>query len=71
MHNEYDHIKLLFFSRLTTSTMPKYKLTYFNWRSRGEVARLLFVKNGVEFEEERLRYFSDDLAELNAKQSKY
>ena len=31
--------------------MPRYKLTYFNFRYRAEPARILFFMNGVEFED--------------------
>jgi len=34
--------------------MPSYKLTYFNGRGRGEVARLLFAVAGVEYEDHRV-----------------
>ncbi|XP_066304198.1 glutathione S-transferase-like [Branchiostoma lanceolatum] len=33
---------------------PKYKLTYFNARGRGELTRLIFAAAGVEFEDVRL-----------------
>jgi hypothetical protein len=35
-------------------TMSQYKLTYFNLRARGELARLLFAAAGVEYEDIRL-----------------
>eukprot|EP00058_Branchiostoma_floridae_P024904 XP_002610394.1 hypothetical protein BRAFLDRAFT_209329 [Branchiostoma floridae] len=35
---------------------PKYKLTYFNARGRGEVPRLLFAAAGVEFEDVRIEF---------------
>ena len=34
--------------------MPQYKLTYFNARGRGEVARILFAVTGQEYEDKRL-----------------
>lgn len=34
--------------------MPKYTLTYFNGRGRGEVARLLFAAAGVEYKDVRV-----------------
>ncbi|KAI0230998.1 Hematopoietic prostaglandin D synthase [Lamellibrachia satsuma] len=36
------------------STMPKYVLTYFNYRARAELARLLFAVNGTEYDDERV-----------------
>ena len=35
---------------------PKYVLTYFNVRGRGEPTRLLFKAAGVEFEDRRLTF---------------
>ncbi|KAH9496333.1 Glutathione S-transferase 1 [Bulinus truncatus] len=35
--------------------MPSYKLTYFNARGRAELARVLFVLGGQEFEDERIQ----------------
>lgn len=35
---------------------PKYVLTYFDIRGRGEVTRLLFKVAGVEFEDKRLTF---------------
>lgn len=35
---------------------PKYVLTYFDLRGRGEVTRLLFKVAGVEFEDKRLTF---------------
>lgn len=35
---------------------PKYVLTYFDVRGRGEVTRLLFKVAGVEFEDKRLTF---------------
>ena len=32
----------------------KIKLTYFNFRGRGELARLVLVQAGVEFEDNRI-----------------
>ncbi|XP_077999157.1 hematopoietic prostaglandin D synthase-like [Glandiceps talaboti] len=34
--------------------MPKFKLTYFNARARGEVIRLVFAAAGIEYEDFRL-----------------
>ncbi|XP_070544580.1 hematopoietic prostaglandin D synthase-like [Ptychodera flava] len=34
--------------------MPKYKLTYFNGRGRGEVSRMIFALAGVEYEDNRI-----------------
>jgi len=34
--------------------MPKYVLTYFNFRARAELARLLFAEHGTEYEDERI-----------------
>jgi prostaglandin-H2 D-isomerase / glutathione transferase len=36
--------------------MSTYKLTYFNLRGRGEVARLIFAAAGVEYEDKRLEF---------------
>ena len=36
--------------------MPKYKLTYFNLKGRGELSRLVLVAAGVEFEDIRIEY---------------
>ena len=49
--------------------MSTYKLTYFDIRGRAEVARLLFVKSGTEFEDNRIDYFNE-WAEYKAKISK-
>ena len=35
--------------------MPSYKLTYFNFMARAEVARLLFAKAGVDYEDHRIQ----------------
>ncbi|CAH1247078.1 HPGDS [Branchiostoma lanceolatum] len=35
---------------------PKYKLTYFNARARGELVRLIFAAAGVEYEDVRFDY---------------
>ncbi|CAH1247069.1 HPGDS [Branchiostoma lanceolatum] len=35
---------------------PKYKLTYFDARGRGEPTRLIFAAAGVEFEDKRLTF---------------
>ncbi|XP_064622041.1 S-crystallin SL11-like [Lineus longissimus] len=40
--------------------MPKYHLHYFNGRGRAEVARLLFVAAGVEFEDVRIPFSQED-----------
>jgi len=34
--------------------MSQYKLTYFNIRGRGELARLIFATAGVEYEDNRV-----------------
>ena len=34
--------------------MPKYRLTYFNFRGRAELARLIFAVADVEYEDERI-----------------
>ena len=34
--------------------MPTYKLTYFDFRARGELCRLIFHVAGVEYEDERI-----------------
>ena len=34
--------------------MPKYTLTYFNFRARAELARLIFAVAEVEYEDERI-----------------
>ena len=47
--------------------MPKYVLTYFNFRARAELARLLFAVGGVEFEDERVTQVEDW---IKAKESK-
>ncbi|XP_045166844.2 glutathione S-transferase-like [Mercenaria mercenaria] len=36
--------------------MPKYKLTYFNARARGELARMLFVAADKPFEDKRVEF---------------
>ena len=51
--------------------MSTYKLTYFNIRGRGEVARLLFAKSGTDFEDRKLEHVSDEWSEFKAKTSKY
>ena len=52
--------------------MSTYKLSYFNDRGRAEVARLLFVKSGTEFEDNRIEYYlKDEWSEFKAKTSKY
>ena len=38
--------------------MPSYKLTYFNGRGRGEIARMLLAASGKKFEDVRIE-FSD------------
>ncbi|CAH1247073.1 HPGDS [Branchiostoma lanceolatum] len=35
---------------------PKYKLTYFNVRARGEPTRLIFAAGGVEYEDVRVQF---------------
>ena len=50
--------------------MSTYKLTYFNMRGRAEVARLLFIKNGVEYEDIRVEYYSEEWPNFKAKTSK-
>ena len=49
--------------------MSTYKLTYFDIRGRAEVARLLFVKSGTQFEDNRVDFF-DEWPELKVKISK-
>ena len=44
--------------------MPKYKITYFNVKARGELARLVLTAAGVEFEDNRVD--SDKWKELKA-----
>ena len=40
---------------------PEIKLTYFNFRGRGEPARLILAYAGVEYEDIRItEYFVDD-----------
>ena len=34
--------------------MPKYTLTYFNFRGRAELARLIFAVADIEYEDERI-----------------
>ena len=52
--------------------MPTYKLSYFDVRGRAEVARLLFVKSGTEFEDNRLDFFlTDEWPQFKAKTSEY
>ena len=36
--------------------MPKYKITYFNLKARGELSRLVLIAAGVEFEDNRVDY---------------
>jgi len=36
--------------------MTQYKLTYFNLRARGEIARLIFAAAGVQFEDNRVEF---------------
>ena len=36
--------------------MPKYVLTYFNIRGKGEATRLVFKAAGVEFEDRRITF---------------
>jgi len=45
----------------------KYKLTYFNLYGRGEAARLLFALAGVEYEDERFEYLSDEWKQAKSK----
>ena len=35
---------------------PKYKLTYFDGRGRGELSRMLFKAKGVDFEDVRISF---------------
>lgn len=39
--------------------MPKYKLTYFNFRAKGEIIRLMFKVAGVPFEDFRIEVPAD------------
>ncbi|XP_064596254.1 glutathione S-transferase 1-like [Liolophura sinensis] len=39
--------------------MPKYKLTYFNFKAKGEIIRLLFKVAGVPFEDFRIEVGAD------------
>jgi len=45
----------------------KYRLTYFNCYGRGEAARLLFALAGVEYEDCRVKWASDEWTELKPK----
>ncbi|XP_074650328.1 hematopoietic prostaglandin D synthase-like [Tubulanus polymorphus] len=40
--------------------MPKYRLLYFNARARAEIARLLFVFAGIDYEDVRYTLYIDD-----------
>ena len=42
---------------VTTHKMPKYKLSYFNFRARAELARLIFAVADVEYEDDRVTSF--------------
>ena len=46
--------------------MAAYKLTYFPFRARAEVIRLIFAQTGVEYENERLPFLPSS-AEWQAK----
>ena len=37
-----------------------YKLSYFNFRGKGEIIRLLFAQAGVSYEDVRINYGSND-----------
>jgi len=45
----------------------KYKLTYFNFYGRGEAARMLFALAGVEYEDYRIEWTSDEWKQLKPK----
>lgn len=45
----------------------KYKLTYFNFHGRAEAARMLFALAGVEYEDHRIEWTSDEWKELKPK----
>ena len=76
VHEEYtgkpsNLFTFFLFFRIGTFKMSTYKLSYFNIRARGEVARLLFIKSGTEFQEDRINYFTDEWPEFKAKTSKH
>ena len=49
--------------------MSSYKLTYFNWKGRGEVSRLILTKAGVKFQDVRVEL--EDWPALKEKTSEY
>ena len=51
--------------------MSTYKLTYFNFRGRGEIPRLIFVKNGVKYEDIRVEFYTEEWPNFKAKTSQY
>ena len=44
--------------------MPKYKLTYFNVRARGEPIRVIFKLANVEYDEVTIPWASEEWAKL-------
>ena len=51
--------------------MSTYRLAYFNLRGRGEVPRLIFVKNGIKYEDVRMEFLSKEWDVFKAKTRKY
>lgn len=49
--------------------MSTYKLTYFNFRARGELSRFVLVQAGVQFEDKRVEY--KDWPELKSRKPFY
>eukprot|EP00118_Oscarella_pearsei_P017206 m.169640 g.169640 ORF g.169640 m.169640 type:complete len:113 (+) comp39007_c0_seq3:23-361(+) len=44
--------------------MPAYKLTYFDSRGRAEIIRLIFAQGGIDFEDIRFDYGSENWTKL-------